>query len=57
LKKDARSESSAGLKEDSPAGSALQAKKANRQPGAAGKAAAAAGPQVRVEIRFRIVPD
>ena len=57
VKKIADSESSAGLKENLPAGSDLQAKLAKRQLGAAAKAAPAGKAQVRVEIRFRIVPD
>ena len=57
VKKIALSESSAGLKENLPAGSDLQAKLANRELGAAAKAAPAGKAQVRVEIRFRIVPD
>ena len=52
-----KSESRPGLKEDSPAGLGQQEKLADRQLGAAGKAAVAGKAQVRVEIRFRIVPD
>ncbi|MCH2364029.1 MAG: hypothetical protein MK138_03650, partial [Planctomycetes bacterium] len=57
VKKGVNRKSGAGLKEDLPAGSDLQEKLANRQLGAALKAAPAGKPQVRVESRFRIVPD
>ena len=57
VKKIADSESSAGLKENLPAGSDRQAKLANRQLGAAAKAVPTGKAQVRVEIRFRIIPD
>ncbi|MFP6738065.1 MAG: hypothetical protein VCD34_04915 [Planctomycetota bacterium] len=57
VKKAANREPGAGLKEDLPGGSDPQAKLANRQLGAATKAAPAGKAQVRVEIRFRIVPD
>ena len=57
VKKTANREPGAGLKENLPGGSDPKAKLANRQLGAAGKAAPAGKAQVRVEIRFRIVPD
>ena len=57
VKKAANREPGAGLKENLPGGSDPKAKLANRQLGAAGKAAPAGKAQVRVEIRFRIVPD
>ena len=57
VKKAANREPGAGLKEDLPGGSDPQGKLANRQLGAAAKAAPAGKAQVRVEIRFRIVPD
>jgi hypothetical protein len=57
VKKTANREPGAGLKENLPGGSDPKAKLANRQLGAAGKAAPAGKAQVRVEIRFRVVPD
>ena len=57
VKKTANREPGAGLKENLPGGSDPKEKLANRQLGAARKAAPAGKAQVRVEIRFRIVPD
>jgi len=57
VKKAANREPGAGLKENLPGGSDPKEKLANRQLGAARKAAPAGKAQVRVEIRFRIVPD
>jgi len=57
VKKAANREPGAGLKEDLPGGSDPQGKLDNSQLGAAAKAAPVGKAQVRVEIRFRIVPD